>query len=228
MASPRHTPAQIRKNSDLLREFHEAGLKSLEKRSGRAKYADDEARKEAEAAGMHVLKLLDARRFADPENGYTPGQLVQLLADFEKYRFSFGTSAVARLLSVRPGAERKRLQRESLEEGWSLAQLRAAIAREYGPRGAGGRRRRVPAERADVLVQLEQLCTSWGRWRDALGRDPGDGGDAPGRSLPKSVLKRISRAGEAIAELHGAVERSLEKENPGRQKRGSVPPRPRT
>ena len=64
--SPKHTPEQIEEAVAKVRAFYEVGRRSLKERSGRAAYADDEAGKDARAAGLNPDTLRAARRFADP------------------------------------------------------------------------------------------------------------------------------------------------------------------
>ena len=79
-----------------------------------------------------------------------------------------------------------------MKGGWSNSRLEAEIAREFGPRRAGGRRRKVPADKADVLVQLEQMCTTWARWRASLGLARDDGARAVAH--PKRCARGSTRS----------------------------------
>ena len=87
---------------------------------------------------------------------------------------------------------------------------------------AGGRRRKVPADKADVLVLLEKMCTAWVRWRASLGLDRGDGGSSPVRSRSKSLRERIDSVGKEIGGLHRLIETQLAEEKPTNMTRAAA------
>jgi hypothetical protein len=152
--SPKHTPEEIQAAVAKVRAFYEVGQRSRKERSGRAAYADDEAGKDARAAGINPDTLRAARRFADPERGYTTAELDVLFAEFREFGFGFGTSSVIRLLSVWPRKQRARLQRKAIKGGWSLSRLEFEIAKEFGTRKAGGINpaRKMVREHKDLVV----------------------------------------------------------------------------
>ena len=97
----------------------------------------------------------------------------------------FGRTHVIRLLSVRPRSTRAKLQRMAVVNGWSTSRLEAEIARRFGTRRDGGRRRAIPADAVGLLTQVEGMCETWGRLVAATDRKKSGGGSdhAVGTSL---------------------------------------------
>src|SRR6185436_18409035 len=95
--------------------------------------------------------LRKARQFADPVEGYTAKELKELCVLIDQVQSCqdprlplFTKTHVIRLLSVRSRTQRKHLQQKAVRQAWSIAQLKGEIAKRYGTRREGGRRRYLP------------------------------------------------------------------------------------
>src|SRR5262249_33449602 len=129
---------------------------------------------EAERRGINPDTIRKARQFASAA-GYTRQEMRELCALIERVqpdqppeKAIVGKTHVLRLLTVKPKSVRRMVQRETVEQGWSLAELDAELMKRFGPRRQAGRRRRIPSETADVMTQAEGMCETWRRWRDNL------------------------------------------------------------
>jgi hypothetical protein len=208
MAKPRpeNTPEEVGRAVAKIREFYKTGQEGSKKvrlegskktepenvkktgpegskgESGRAVTTKPDGEDSTKSQAVYE-RLRQARQFADPEKGgYTPQELDELCASCERNKFAAGTTHVVRLLTV-PRTDRAALQERVLQDRWSTATLDHEIAKRYGTRRAGGRRRQVTTERTDLLVQLEQQCETWRRWNASLRRVP-DKGTVPASALP--------------------------------------------
>ena len=216
-----------------IRAFYALGRKIPPKQRHKDAYNHGVIRREAERRGVNEDTVRKARQFADPAEGYTPQELEELCGVVERVQPEqddglaiFGKTHVIRLLSVRPRRKRTGLQKQAIEGGWSTAELEAEIARRFGTRREGGRRRRVPAAPADLLVQLEGMCETWGRWQAAVAREPEDGAAARAsvRDLPADVRTRLVDVGRRLGRLHRAVVEALAAAQPGREVRQAFRP----
>ena len=210
-----------------LREFHKLGQEldtgaRTARAAGRGRFIIAEAKRR----GIGVKTLYQARRFADPDKGYTRPELDELCALIRRYqpgqdpgRGVFRLRHVVRLLWVHPKAPRRALQRQAVEQGWTGTELDYRVTRLLGRRSGGGRRRHLPRDPNDLLAQLEGLCESWRRWRAAPGGPPDRRGD-----LPEPVRAALQRASRGVLQLQQAAEAALQAAHPGRAARGAARP----
>ena len=121
-----------------------------------------------------------------------------------------------------PKKRRKALQKECIEEDWSTAELEREIAKRYGTRRAGGRRRTIPPDLTDFLVQLEGMCEEWRRWKEELSRDPAGVTEEHVflTDLPDDLRTQIRAVSKRIRTLHRAVSEKLNQVQPDREIRG--------
>jgi hypothetical protein len=170
-----------------------------------------------------------ARVFADPTAGYRRDELDELCDLIEEVESGrnddtgvsvFGRTYLIRLLGVRPKRRRRSIQREAIEEGWSVAQLEAEIAKRFGPRRAGGRRPAAAGSVADWLAQAERLCEAWRRWERRL--DAGDPDQVIRAALPARLRAPLRDATAGVLALHRVVLAELGRRHPEREPRGGV------
>jgi hypothetical protein len=211
-----------------IRAFYTLGRAIPRKQPHRDAYNQRVVEAEAERLGTNTDYVRKARQFADPIEGYTPQELnelcrlikaVQLTQDDRKA--VFGTSHLLRLLTVRPRRRRAALQRRAIEGGWSVSELKLHIAKSFGTRRDGGRRRRIPSDRTALLAQLERMAEEWRRWQAELSREPGPGaaGHVLLADLTEEMQKRIAAASAAVLRLQRAVVEELAQVQPRRAAR---------
>lgn len=114
--------------------------------------------------------------------------------------------------------------KKCIEAGWSTAELEAEIARRFGTRREGGRRRKIPPDLTGFLVQLEVLCMEWTRWKDELSRDPDDLAEKHIllTEVPEKLRKQIQAVSKQISTLHRGVVEELKRVQPGRRIRSGL------
>ena len=202
---------------DSIRELHSIGRSlnapaSGTEDSGRMSIADVAARE-----GMNADTVRKARRFADPDEGYTPAELDDLCEQIRRVQGAqavskpvFGRTHVLRILSV-PERGRKGLQAAAIRGAWSTAELEAEIAARYGSRRDGGRKRRIPADTLGLLAQVEGQCEAWRRWHAAAVDLVAAKDD-----FPAAVRDRLADAVGAVGRLHRAATDALKTRRPGR------------
>ena len=208
------TPQDVRTALRRVRSFYDLGCKSLKSNSGRMQYGM--MKDEASRFGVSEELLRKARQFADPEQGYALQELRVILSQCRKAGFALGTTHVIRWLTV-PKRRRGRIERQTIAEKWNMSRLEAEIAKEFGSRRAGGRRRRIPTDSLGILIQLETLCDEWRRWRENLVREP-DESEQKGteQDLPAAVRKRLSVVTQEFAALRALVTAELQRQKPNR------------
>lgn len=227
------TPLEVRTALRRVRSFYELGCKSLKSKPGRMEYGS--MKEEASRFGLSEELLRKARQFADPDHGYTLQELNAILSqcrdlvvEGNKVGFALGTTHVIRWLSV-PNRRRARIERLTIAERWTLSRLESEIAKEFGSRRAGGRRRKIPANSLDALVQLEAICNEWRRWYESLHRDLSAEGKRKTKTtekakitpsdLPEPVRKLLPIVTKTFAELQAMVSEEIRKAKPSRLSR---------
>jgi hypothetical protein len=210
---------------EKIREFYALGREIPPKLAHKQTYHQGVIRAEAQRRHINEDTLRKARQFADPVEGYTREELKELCdlikrvqPEQDERKAIFRRTHVIRLLSVRSKRRRRALQREAILGGWSTAALEAEIAKRFGTRRHGGRRRRIPPDPGDLLVQLEAMCEGWRRWQTELSREveEGEEGHASLADLPDTVRKEVEEAGRVLWRLHQAVVEALKDSQPGR------------
>ena len=216
---------QVRQAIKDIRALYALGREIPPKAPHREAYGRRVVEAEAERRGTNPDKIRKARQLADPAEGYAHEELRDLCRLIAKVqpgqddtKAVFRPSHLIRLLSVRPKRRRAALQRQAIEKGWSTAELDGEIARRFGTRRQGGRRRRIPGGLAEVYTQLESMCESWRRWHAELSRQPGEGGERHVllSDLPRRLRGRVVEVSEAVWGLHQAVVVELREVEPGR------------
>lgn len=212
---------------EKIEEFYTLGGKIPAKQPYRKTYAHGVIKAEAGRRGVSDDMIRKARSFADQAEGYALGELKELKRLVRRVQPGhdvtkgvFGKTHVIRLLGV-PKHRRAALQRRAIEEGWSTAELEAEIARRFGTRRAGGRRRKIPGRVDEVLTQAERLCEAWRRWHAELSIDPetNDKGHLLLGNLPELLQRLIKQAAAAVSKVQEAVAAELAQRRPGRSPR---------
>lgn len=230
---------RVKAATQNIRAFHDLG-RALPPKPERHK--DNWGRRiiggEADLLGVNEDTLRKARAFADPDKGYTRKKLDDLCRlirevqpvrrkvkpDQEEELPIFQRSHVIRLLSVKGKKQRLALQRKCIKEGWSTGALDREIAKRYGARRAGGRRRKIPPDLTDLLVQLEGACEGWRRWKGELSREPEEVTEKHVllANLPDELREQIEAVSKGIFTLHQAVVEELKQVQPGRDIRSAL------
>lgn len=183
---------------------------------------------EAARLNMNPDTARKARQFVDRETGYTRKDLAELcnlikstqLCQDEK-KAVFGRTHVIRLLAVERKEDRRALQRQAIEEAWSLRELEIEITQRFGTRRHGGRRRRIPRGLAEFLTSTEVQCESWRRWRAELSREAKDEDDRHVMlgDLPRPIQTLIVEVSDQVERLRNATVKELSVIQPGREVR---------
>jgi hypothetical protein len=211
---------QVEVGIKKVRAFCRLGSKSLKQVPGRMKYRGME--QQAEKHGVSQEHLRKARVAADADRGYSEVELNDLFEQCRTAQFPIGPTFLIRLLSVPKGTRRLAIQRRAVKLHWSVAKLESQIAKQYGARNSGGRRRNIPSDPIDALVQLESLTEEWIRWRRSLSRNAGHEEKVSARDFSRPVRQQINRVAEQIEKLHTLVAIELGKANPRRTMRGTA------
>jgi len=172
-------PEKVEAAITKIRAFHELGQHLPPRQGHRDVYGRGIIDGEAERLHVSPDTLRKARVFADRVEGYTRKELNELCRLIQKVQPGqdealaiLERSHLVRLLSVRSKVKRAALQEECIRSGWSTAELDTEIAKRFGTRRAGGRRRKIPLDLTDFLIQMELNCEQWRRWKEELSRDP--------------------------------------------------------
>lgn len=120
--------------------------------------------------------------------------------------------ALSRLTKV---AERRKIAKVALKEGWGLAELQRRIRRQLGPQKDSkvvGRKRQIDLKsEADILEQINGLCLSWIRLNMQLQHTE----DLPGKNglelMPKKLREQFTEAATLIAELQQRTEKRMQR-----------------
>jgi hypothetical protein len=194
-----------------IRAYHDQGRQSLRELPERGKHGARAIDEQAERLGWNPTRLRKARQFARAGEGYSRDRLNELCRLLREHRPVFGTAHVGLLVTV-PWPEREEIQRKCVEGNWSMTELQAELKRRYGSRKEGGRRRQVPSEPADVLLQIDELADSWERWYKVIAPKPEEGQKKKTilRTLPENVQERVRAVNKAIKQLREVVTAALE------------------
>ena len=171
---PSATKAEVEQKIDQIEEHHALGCECFAMPPGST------VPEMASALGCAAAKLCKARQFADPETGYSEDRLEELRELLREHRPLFGTAHIGQLVTVPDWQDRQELQRDCVENNWSLRDLKIACKKRAAPRSRGGRHRRVTADSAPFL--LEEAADSWRRFVGSLRRKEGG---------QRSILKRL-------------------------------------
>ena len=197
----RTAPSDIRPSAPSILEFYRIGRDSLKNDATRVHAIE----KEAQERGMNIDTLRKARAFARLYSRHEVNGMWQLRQKHNNT--SFGHSHISQLI-VLSKPQRAKLQRQAIQQHWSLRQLILHIRMAIGKRQYGGRPWPVPKDKDAAYFQILKLSGSWRRYCQALGMDAVNGeekveGIWP--KLPPTVRERLQAAREHMAELEKTV-----------------------
>lgn len=197
------------------RDFHKLGREALPRPSHKESYGKHLMDWEAADRGTSPENLRKARQFAE---SYSRREL-QELCKYCRAKQSkmdptlpvFSRTHVIRLVSVPVKRERLQLQYQTIGNAWSTAQLDAEIAKRFGRRRQGGRRRRVPLGKTDLLTQLDGVCESWRRLYNRISQPAVEEGDkhASLDALTPGIRRQVIKASREVLRLQEAVTTAL-------------------
>jgi hypothetical protein len=198
-----------------IRHFYQAGRKSLEMRARGQRAEELSLQQEAAKVGLHPSRLFKARRMADPHDGYSQDELDALSAGvrrsasrFEQRGTAFTLTHLVRLLDVPKAAGRRsRIQKQLLRQGWSVSEFDSAVLLRSDRRTHVGRRPRIGADRAAVLLQIVRHCESWKRFCDDLARTPDKRKPFDIADLSAGIRARLKAAVAAVESLRAECEK---------------------
>jgi len=197
----RRHQSRLQECLEQVRKFHGQGLASLGRFPDRVGYGSMKAVVER---GQKPEMLRKARQFANPDTGYSPGELDALVTRCEAKVYPLGISHVIRLLSIpKNGGQRKALEQKAIAGRWSRRRLDIEVRKVIGPQRAfAGRPCRKPENKDDALVMIAQVCRRWEGLMHVLMPD--------GKSelaLPAVVVKRMRQADAVMRDLAREVEK---------------------
>ena len=198
---PRRTaPSDIRPSTPSILEFYRIGRDSLKNDATRIQGIE----KEAQERGMNFDTLRKARAFARLYSQHEVNEMWQLRQ--KHHNTTFGHSHVSQLI-VLAKLQRAKLQRQAIQQHWSLRQLILHIRMAIGKRQYGGRTWPVPRDKDAAYFQILKMSGSWRRYCQALGMDAVNGAEPESiwTKLPPTVRERLQAAREQMAELETTV-----------------------
>ena len=194
-----------------IRDYHAIGRRSIAKTPGKSAYGDGKIAAEAKRFLRSETFLRKARQFAAAKTGYSPERLEHLFRLLRRHRPSFGISHIGILVTLSWADGRADLQRRAIQGHWSKTELEAEIRLQFGHRRHGGRRRRVAADPAQALVQLDETSDTWHRWVMAAKNVTVPDGRPLVDTLPADVVAAILRIDGSIARLRDMIAAELQK-----------------
>jgi hypothetical protein len=159
---PLASKAEVKQKIKDIRDYHDQGRESLDLPS------EVTIRQQAQALKWSETKLRKARQFAHPKLGYSEDRLDELCDLVLEHRPVFGTAHIGQLVTVSDWDDREELQRDCVENNWSLSELKLACKKQSAPRSRGGRRPKVTDHA--VLIQLDDELTTYRRFVRELKR----------------------------------------------------------
>jgi hypothetical protein len=210
---PNPTRSDVEKAVKRLQRFHQVGRDSLKRRGGQGAYGQRQV--EAEAAKLRIEPgvFRKLRRFADEATGYSAAELNELCELCKRHDRAWGIKILLALLRVpRAKGQRRAVQKQAAENGWSASQLENEIRRRFGRRRSGGRRPAVPSDVEGVLCQLEAMCERWSRLHAELtAEDQPEPSHPRLRDLPGAVRRKFGDATEALRKHQSSLNRQLDR-----------------
>ena len=210
-------PEVVERALDAIRAFYLRGQESLQKCSARGRKPRDADG--APRRGPYTEAMRKARQFA---RAYTPEELFELCVACREARFAIGATHLIRLLTASTKEERAAKQEQVIRERWSVSRLEREVRKSRSikdrtHRERSGRGRVVPADKLELLTQLETMVRSWGRWHAAANRAVGEGPGTilSGAGLPGAVTDAITGVSEAFIRLKQLVRDEIECEVKG-------------
>jgi hypothetical protein len=195
----------------VIRDYHKLGCQVL-KRVGdgkRAKYSPGVIMELVEETGKTESVLNKARQFAQM---YTLSDLKTLCDLCKNERFAVGIGHLVQLITIRQKRTRKKWERDTVRNQWSVAELRKQKAKELGKDSKavkGGRPFKRPESAEDALQSLADMCDHWRRWCDMM--EPVDD-EAEGQidldDLPKPLAAATKKVLDATLQLSAKIDKA--------------------
>lgn len=163
--------ARLKATIDDLRNYHKLGLGLVGERRDRLTYGKGLAVAVAKKLGKtrdHVEKACQLARTYDAKSFEI--LLKHLQATSNKHSFALSLSHVMATLLLRGKGERKTFLTKAAKNTWSTARLRAEIilARSVERKSKGGRKRRLPETREQLLREASNVCRHLIKLRDKI------------------------------------------------------------
>lgn len=150
-----------------INECHTLGLKILkacDRYSEPGKLASVAAEN-----GINREQAAKYRAFATPKTGYSEQELNASIRAFRIRKRSLTIGHFIRLLTVPKKKERKELEKQALDNQWSLRRLQLEILAQCGRRyEAAGRKPRIPDDSKSAIGSLAHQVWSWRHWLEAF------------------------------------------------------------
>lgn len=110
------------------------------------------------------------RRFASPDKrGYSQVDFEEMLHHCKRKQYPLGFQLIERLMSIHTCNDRKRLQKQMVENHWSKSELNRQIILLRGSRTPkAGRRMEKLRTAASILPELQRLTSQWLQRRDGI------------------------------------------------------------
>jgi len=206
---------EITKNIKKILELYQIGFGIPKKNNGTSTYGKKQISKYSKVFNLNENTIRKARQLA---NMFTQEEIENLCADIERIQANqnrkmslFTISHLFHLVTVSERTKRQGLTQNALKEGWSVRQLKQEIARKFGTRRQGGRKKRIPKDPINFLGQLESYCETWRRWFHEVSKpkDHVEGGHCTLDDLPQTIQTQVTKIGALMDQLHKAIEAEL-------------------
>jgi len=183
-----------------LRNVYGIGREALGRQGPRVKtYGKGVTAKLAERHSISESDVFAARQFADR---YSEEELDELIDTCQSAGFPLGKSHVAKLITVKDKRERKRLQRECIQESWTAKTLQANLRGMYGKRSPGGGKVRPPKSVDDAERKIAHLCKKLLDLHEAMkSADPDSDEECGVSDLPEELRKQLARTMTQVNKL---------------------------
>jgi len=192
-----------------IRQFYQLGRRANELVAKTAEFA--------RSVGKNARTMTAARRFADPDRGYTPDELEDLCQLRRPNGLPLHWGHVQQLITVPTKRIRRRLEREAAKEAWTSAELAVAVRQAIGRRRpAHGRPMKRPATPGAGLLQLLADSSLWRRRCEVAVEEVEKA--AQGR-LSRDLREQLDATLEELQEVAGvlrAARRRLKKARDGK------------
>jgi hypothetical protein len=165
---------------------------------------------EAKKHRVNLDTAYKLRGFADEKGGYTDRQLDDLCNLCKVHNRALGFSFVIKFLTIHNKTERAKFQQEAITKGWSLIQVRLALAARRGSKalhGLAGKRPKLN-NLDDLLADLTSKCVWWQRLHKMLDdrtHDPPNASTLSLDTIPAKLRRLFESAVESIGQLKDAV-----------------------
>jgi len=192
-----------------IRKAHTQAKKIFKKYGHDANFGEGRLAEEANALSVNQDTIRKLRLFGDPKKGYSENDLTKLCKLCEEHQRALGLTHVFKLVSVpKKGGQRRRIQRELFEQGWSKGQLDNEILARFGRRKAGGKKPAIADSPAGVLAQIDGICFQLTRFVNELRSPEGASSLA---SLSPEIQGQLVSVSAVVDQLRGSIETELQR-----------------